>query len=45
MAEKLHISERTVENHRRNISKKLGISKRSEWLDLAKRYQMIDLNG
>lgn len=38
IAEKLEISAKTVENHRQNITKKLGTSKRHKWVELAKEY-------
>lgn len=41
IAEQLGIAIKTVENHRRNISKKLKCKKRSDWLDVAKEYQLI----
>lgn len=43
IAEKLSISVKTVENHRRNISKKLGSHKRSDWLELARKYNVLEL--
>ncbi|MBO2535354.1 response regulator transcription factor [Rummeliibacillus suwonensis] len=43
IAEKLGISVRTVENHRRNISNKLGNSKRSYWIEFAKQYNLLDI--
>lgn len=43
IADNLGISVRTVENHRRNISKKLGSNKRSYWLDIAKKYNILEL--
>lgn len=32
---------KTVEAHRGNIGKKLGLMKKSEWVDLAKKYKII----
>lgn len=43
IAEKLGISVRTVENHRRNISNKIGNSKRSYWIEFAKQYNLLDI--
>ncbi|RKL68497.1 hypothetical protein CR203_00105 [Salipaludibacillus neizhouensis] len=40
-AEVLKISEKTVENHRRNIRKKLNIKKNSEWVQWGKKLEMI----
>lgn len=37
-AKKLGISVKTVENHRQNITKKLGTSERHKWIDLARKY-------
>lgn len=41
IADELGIAVKTVENHRRNISKKLSCKKRSDWLVIAKEYQLI----
>lgn len=43
IAEAMNISIRTVENHRRNISKKLGTKNKRDWLEYAKKYQMLDI--
>ncbi|WAA13125.1 response regulator transcription factor [Fervidibacillus halotolerans] len=43
IAETMHISIRTVENHRRSISKKLGTKNKSEWLKMAQKYKLLDL--
>lgn len=43
IAERLGISVKTVENHRQHISQKLSLSKRSDWLEVAKRYKIFDL--
>lgn len=44
IGEQLGISIKTVENHRYNISQKLGLTKRSDWLDLAKKYNVFDMH-
>lgn len=43
IAERLGISIKTVENHRHHISQKLGLSKRSDWLEVAKKYKLFEL--
>lgn len=43
IAERLGISVKTVENHRHHISQKLGLSKRSDWLEVAKKYKLFEL--
>lgn len=43
IAEKLNITVKTVENHRQNISKKIGTHKKNDWIELAKKYNMLDL--
>lgn len=43
IAEKLSISPKTVENHRTHISKKVGTNKKKDWLELAKRHNLLDL--
>jgi two-component system response regulator NreC len=43
IAKQMGISVKTVENHRHNIGEKLGTNKRSDWLELAKRYNLFDL--
>jgi two-component system response regulator NreC len=40
IAEKMNISVRTVENHRHHISKKIGSSKKSDWMDIARKYNI-----
>lgn len=40
-AEMLNISEKTVENHRRNIRKKLNINKNSEWIEWGRKMEML----
>lgn len=40
-SEVLNISSKTVENHRRNIKKKLNIKKNSEWYDWGKRLGVL----
>lgn len=40
-AKKLMIAPKTVENHRRNIKKKLGVKKGQDWYDWAKRLNYI----
>lgn len=41
ISEKLKISINTIENYRQKLNKKLGKSKRHEWLEIAKKYQVI----
>ncbi len=43
IAEAMSISVRTVENHRRNISKKLGTKNKRDWIEFAKKHKMLDL--
>ncbi|WP_069364530.1 LuxR C-terminal-related transcriptional regulator [Salisediminibacterium beveridgei] len=40
-ARKLMIAPKTVENHRRNVKKKLGVKKGQDWYDWAKRLHYI----
>lgn len=40
IAEKMNISVRTVENHRHHISKKIGSPKKSDWLEIARKYNV-----
>lgn len=40
IAEILAISPKTVENHRRNISTKLGTNKKSDWVEIGKKYNL-----
>ena len=40
IAEKMNISVRTVENHRHHISKKIGSPKKSDWLEIARKYNI-----
>lgn len=41
IANRLNIAIKTVEVHRRNIGQKLGLKKKSEWIELAKRYKIV----
>lgn len=41
IANRLNIAIKTVEVHRRNIGQKLGFKKKSEWIELAKRYKIV----
>lgn len=40
-ADRLNIAIKTVEAHRRSISKKLGSKRKSEWVKLAKKYRVV----
>lgn len=42
VAKTLHISKRTVDSHRANIMKKLGINSNAEMTQLALKYQLIE---
>ena len=43
VAEKMNISVKTVENHRQNISKKLGSKKKHDWHELAQKYNVFEI--
>ncbi len=43
IADKMNISVRTVENHRRNISKKLGTKNKRDWIEFAKKYNLLEI--
>lgn len=43
IAKTMNISVRTVENHRRSISKKLGTKNKHEWLEYANKHKMLDI--
>lgn len=43
IANTMNISIRTVETHRRSISKKLGTKNKREWLEYAQKYKMLDM--
>ncbi len=43
IAQTMNISIRTVENHRRSISKKLGTKNKADWLDYANKHKMLDI--
>lgn len=43
IAETMYISVKTVENHRRNISKKIGTANKRDWLEFAQKYKMLDM--
>jgi two-component system response regulator NreC len=43
IAKEMNISIRTVENHRRNLSKKVGTKNKRDWLEFAKKHKMLDI--
>ncbi|MGJ7920313.1 response regulator transcription factor [Neobacillus sp. LXY-4] len=43
IASAMNISIRTVENHRRSISKKLGSTNKRDWLDYAQKHKMLEM--
>lgn len=43
IANTMNISIRTVETHRRSISKKLGTKNKREWLEYAQKHKMLDM--
>ncbi len=43
IAKAMNISIRTVENHRRSISKKLGSTNKKEWMEYAKRHKILEM--
>ncbi|WP_147534118.1 response regulator transcription factor [Bacillus marasmi] len=43
IAATMNISIRTVENHRRSISKKLGTTNKRDWLEYAQKHQMLEM--
>lgn len=43
IAKTMNISIRTVENHRRSISKKLGTKNKRDWLEFAQKHRMLEM--
>ncbi|WP_071396260.1 response regulator transcription factor [Bacillus tuaregi] len=43
IAKTMNISIKTVENHRRNISKKLGTTNKRNWLEFAQQHKMLEM--
>lgn len=43
IANTMNISIRTVENHRRSISKKLGTTNKRNWIEFANKHKMIEI--
>lgn len=43
IAKTMNISIRTVENHRRSISKKLGTKNKRDWLEFAQKHKMLEM--
>lgn len=43
IAKTMNISTRTVENHRRSISKKLGSPNKKDWMEYAHKHNMLDM--
>lgn len=43
IANTMNISIRTVENHRRSISKKLGTKNKRDWLEFAQKHRMLEM--
>lgn len=41
IADKMDISVKTVENYRKNISKKLNTNKRHDWVDIARKHNFL----
>ncbi|MDE5413424.1 response regulator [Alkalihalobacterium chitinilyticum] len=43
IAEKLSISRKTVETHRHNITKKLNIKSKADWIEIAQKYHLLEI--
>lgn len=43
IAKAMNISIRTVENHRRSITKKLGSANKKDWMEYAKKHNMLEM--
>lgn len=43
IAKTMNISIRTVENHRRSISKKLGTKNKRDWLEFSQKHRMLEM--
>lgn len=43
IAKTMNISIRTVENHRRSISKKLGSTNKKDWMEYAHKHKMLEM--